>query len=106
MNFSANNNIEYEGCSMPPDNTLLCSQCKQALCLRKKTINMALGNTETMYCLNCLGEKEKIKAQEILAKTKKYIMSRQCFKKEWVKYKDISYCPDQTNCFPDICFSK
>lgn len=81
-----------------------CSICAERLCLRQKTINLALGYTEMMYCLNCLEDKEGSTANEILAKTKKYVLARECFAKEWVKYKNISYCPKPNECFPGTCF--
>jgi hypothetical protein len=83
-----------------------CVDCGEFLCLREKTINLALNNTEIMYCLKCLGLRENKNPEELLAKIKKYIMARDCFKKEWIKYKDISFCPKQLTCFPNTCFAK
>ncbi len=88
------------------EGTISCADCGESLCLREKTINLALGNTEIMYCLKCLGAKENKNPEEILAKIKKYIMARECFEKEWIKYKDISYCPKPDSCFPHTCFLK
>lgn len=85
---------------------IACSVCKENLCLREKTINLSLGNTEIMYCLKCLGAKENKNSAEILTKIKKYIMSRECFYKEWIKYENISDCPKPESCFPDTCFGK
>ncbi len=88
------------------EDLIVCADCGEKLCLREKTINLALGNTEIMYCLNCLGARENKNPEEILAKIKKYIMTRECFYKEWIKYKDISYCPKSERCFPNTCFGK
>jgi len=88
------------------EDLIACSVCGENLCLREKTINLSLGNTEIMYCLNCLGAKENKNPEEILAKIKKYIMARECFYKEWIKYRDVSYCPKSESCFPDTCFGK
>jgi hypothetical protein len=88
------------------EDLMLCSVCGQNLCIREITINLALGNTEIMYCLKCLGTKEKKNPEEILAKIKKYIMARECFHKEWIKYKNISDCPKPESCFPSTCFGK
>jgi hypothetical protein len=83
-----------------------CSSCSHRLCLRQKVINLALGNTEIMYCLDCLGEKENNPPERLLAKIKDYTKARECFHKEWIKYKDVSYCPEPESCFPKTCFGK
>jgi hypothetical protein len=92
--------------SCPQGDLIACSVCGENLCLREKTINLSLGNTDIMYCLKCLGTKENKNPEEILAKIKKYIMARECFYKEWIKYKDVSYCPKPESCFPGTCFDK
>ena len=83
-----------------------CHNCGEKLCLRENTVNLSMGNTDIMYCLKCLGKKEKVPAEQILAKIKKYILARECFYKEWIKYKNISQCPKTETCFPDTCFKK
>ncbi len=85
---------------------MACFVCKRNLCLREQMINLSLGNLEIMYCLKCLGAKENKNPEEILAKIKKYIMARECFYKEWIKYTDISLCPKSESCFPATCFAK
>jgi len=77
-----------------------CSVCGTALCPRLVLINLATGRTEIMYCLHCLGKRENVQADQLLAKIRAYIFSRQCFLKEWIKYKDISFCADPKNCLP------
>lgn len=77
-----------------------CSVCAAEICMRQQLINLAIGHTGAMYCLPCLGKRENVRAEHLLAKIKNYILSRQCFQKEWVKYKDISSCPDPVNCLP------
>jgi hypothetical protein len=81
-----------------------CSKCNSALCVRKQVINLALGNVDDMFCLICLGKDSEREPEEVLEGIKTYILSRPCFKKEWVKYPDVSYCPEPESCFPGMCF--
>lgn len=101
--MSPTNKLKPDSCDTDFPN---CVNCSEKLCLRQKTINLAVGNTDIMYCLNCLAKKENKPAEEILAKIKKYILARECFRKEWIKYKDVSFCPKPDTCFPDTCFRK
>jgi hypothetical protein len=80
-----------------------CSACAIELCMRQKLINLASGRIETMYCLSCLGKRENVQDSYLLAKIKSYILARQCFEKEWIKYKDPSFCRDSKNCLPHKC---
>ena len=80
--------------------SISCHSCAKELCVREKVINMAMGRVEVMYCLACLGKREDVQPEQLLAKIKNYILSRQCFQKEWVKYKDLSFCPDPKHCLP------
>lgn len=81
-----------------------CHRCGAALCLRKQVVNLALGNTDELSCLVCLGQDSQRPAVDVLENIMGYINSRECFSKEWVKYKDKTYCPDPVNCYPDTCF--
>jgi hypothetical protein len=81
-----------------------CSGCGASLCLRKQVINLALGNIETMSCLNCLSQAEGNSPESLIAGTVEYILSRDCFAKEWVRYACADYCPDPLGCFPKTCF--
>lgn len=81
-----------------------CSQCGQKLCLRKQVINYALGHEEPLFCLKCLAVDADSSEAEILIGIRDYILGRQCFSKEWVKYQDRSFCPCPDNCIPDVCF--
>ncbi len=96
-------NSNATSCAAEIDN---CHNCSEKLCLRERTINLAMGNTDIMYCLVCLGLRESKAPEEILAKIKKYILARECFRKEWVKYQDASDCPKPKTCYPQICFKK
>jgi ubiquitin C-terminal hydrolase len=82
-----------------------CVQCKAPLCLRKQVINLALGNTDDMLCLECLGKDSSQKAIDVLAGIQPYLLSRDCFAKQWQRYADDSFCPDPLGCFPAACFA-
>jgi hypothetical protein len=81
-----------------------CDACGAPLCLRKQVINLALGNTDEMLCLECLGKDNDQSAQEVLESVKEYVYRRECFRKEWLRYPSVKHCPDRKGCFPDACF--
>lgn len=83
---------------------LTCGRCAKAICLRQHVINLALGNTEEMFCLDCLGDDGSKSGEEVLAGIKTYVLQRECFRKEWVRYENVKYCPDPEHCFPQTCF--
>lgn len=83
-----------------------CRACGAFLCLRKQVINLALGNTESMLCLECLGKEGEQSAEQVLAGIKHYVLLRECLRKEWLKYVDVEYCPDPQHCFPATCFAQ
>ncbi len=85
---------------LPLQADVRCSDCAKELCMRQQLINLAVGRADIMYCLSCLGKRENVQAEQLLAKIKHYILSRQCFQKEWIKYKDLSSCSDPENCLP------
>ena len=82
-----------------------CHNCAKPLCLRKRTINLALGHTEAMYCLDCLAVMNGQQARDILLVTKEYIAGRECFAKEWRRYESENDCPEPKHCFISECFS-
>jgi hypothetical protein len=84
---------------------LTCHTCGAPLCLRKQMINLAVGNVEDMFCLLCLAKDSSQSPQELLAGLSLYINKRDCLRKEWARYTDVSYCPDRLGCLPDICFA-
>lgn len=81
-----------------------CASCSELLCLRKQVINLALGNTEQMFCLTCLAGQSETTPETLLKETRAYLLGRECFKKEWIKYETVDYCPDREHCLPSICF--
>jgi hypothetical protein len=83
-----------------------CSSCGKALCLRKQVVNLALDNTEEMYCLECLGKINGKGPLEILLATKSYILQRECFCRQWTKYENRSFCPEPLTCYIDECFGQ
>lgn len=85
---------------------LHCAQCGARLCLRKQVINLSLGNAEEMLCLVCLSNNNSKAPQEVLSQMRAYVVGRQCFRNQWLKYRNESYCPEPDNCFPDICFEE
>lgn len=97
--FPADNNLNNtDNVILVQEGPSTCGNCQDTLCLREKIINLALGHTEIMYCLICLGKRESKEPEEILSKVKKYIMARECFHKEWIKYDDISLCGKPKTC--------
>lgn len=81
-----------------------CGQCGAQLCLRKQVINLALGNSETMSCLDCLGKEMGQAPEIVLKRLKDYVDGRDCFKKQWIRYETKDWCPSPNSCFPGDCF--
>lgn len=84
----------------------ICSRCGAYLCIRKQTLNLALGNIESLFCLACLADNERESPESLLLGTVGYIMSRDCFKKEWLRYAGIEDCPEPRTCVPETCFNE
>lgn len=83
-----------------------CGRCGAALCIRKQVINLAMGNVDVLYCLNCLAEIEQETPEKLVSGLVGYIMGRDCFRKEWVRYKTIQDCPTPDACIPRTCFNE
>jgi hypothetical protein len=83
-----------------------CSECGAALCIRKQVINLAMGNVDTAFCLNCLAKIERETPESIISGLAGYIMGRDCFRKEWLRYRSVRDCPEPTTCIPQTCFNK
>jgi len=81
-----------------------CASCGKLICLRQQVINLALGYTEELRCLICLAGEHDQTTAALLSTTKDYVMRRECFAKEWIKYKTRDFCPDKIGCIPDVCF--
>lgn len=81
-----------------------CASCGKPICLRQQVINLALGYTEELKCLICLAREHEQTPEALLSTTKDYVMRRDCFAKEWIKYKTRAFCPDKIGCIPDVCF--
>jgi len=83
---------------------LFCHKCQAPLCLRKQVMNLALGLTEEMLCLACLGQQHGQKPTELLEGLKDYIGRRDCFANQWRRYSSIEFCPDTVGCVATACF--
>jgi hypothetical protein len=74
--------------------------------VRKTVINLSLGNTEQLKCLVCLAAEEGSAPEQILSGAVDYILGRECFRKEWLRYQSVKDCPDPEGCIPKVCFLK
>jgi hypothetical protein len=83
-----------------------CQACGAALCLRKQVLNLALGNTDEMFCLVCLSQQSDESPDELLKSLMVYVKQRDCFNKEWRRYTGTEFCPDLKGCYPGICFEQ
>ena len=83
-----------------------CAQCRKPICLRQQVLNLALGAEEGLLCLNCLAQDNLSTPSALLLNLSGYVQQRECFLKEWSRYKDRSFCPAPNTCLPDICFSE
>src|SRR5262249_13704956 len=97
-------NQDVAGATLLLELPLECSSCHKPLCLRQQVMNLTLGYTEELRCLICLAKEHEQTPESLLASTTQYVMRRDCFRKEWIKYKTREFCPDKIGCFPDACF--
>lgn len=91
-------------CQLMPDMPAQCRRCQSALCLRQQVLNLALGEDSELLCLNCLAQDNDSEPQKLLKDVGAYVRGRECFAKEWDKYRDCGFCPSPATCYPDICF--
>jgi hypothetical protein len=82
-----------------------CSSCGQPLCLRQQVLNLALGTEQDLLCLACLAKENGKTREEMLVDMGPYVLSRECFYKQWRLYKSDADCPDPLGCLPKNCFS-
>lgn len=83
-----------------------CSKCGAGLCIRKQVINLAMGNVEAAFCLVCLAQIEQETPEKVISGLVGYIMGRDCFRKECLRYSGIPDCPEPKTCIPQTCFNK
>ncbi len=69
-------------------------------------LNLALGEDKDVLCLKCLAADNNKSAEELLDSLAAYIVSRECFAKQWKLYAAQDVCPDPVGCLPTLCFSK
>lgn len=81
-----------------------CFKCRAPLCLRQQVLNLALGEEEDFLCLRCLAQENGQTREVLLERTAAYVLSRDCFKKPWLKYESVEFCPDREGCLPGLCF--
>jgi hypothetical protein len=60
-----------------------CDRCNAPVCERQTLIALALDVEEETLCIACLETQEGLTRDAFLPKTKRYIQSRDCFKKPW-----------------------
>lgn len=89
MPGSENGNVDMRIVDAPS----ACANCGQSLCLRQQVVNLALGQTERMLCLTCLATENEQSQNEILESIVPYILSRDCFAKEWRRHTSDAHCP-------------
>jgi len=82
-----------------------CCRCHSRLCLRQQVLNLALGADQDLLCLGCLAKENGKDRAQMLSDLGPYVVSRECFLKEWSKYKSEEACPDREGCLPKNCFS-
>jgi len=83
----------------------ICARCRRELCLRQQVLNLALGAEQDLLCLTCLAQDNGNSREQMLANLGPYVISRECFAREWKKYGDRGACPDPVGCLPENCFS-
>ena len=69
-----------------------CATCGESLCLRQQVINLALGQTDRMLCLSCLAAENDQSPADILESIVPYILSRECFAKQWHRHTGDAHC--------------
>ena len=82
-----------------------CSSCRGPLCLRQQVLNLALGSEQDFLCLACLARDNGKSREQLLEDLGPYVISRECFAREWKKYLTSAACPDPLGCLPETCFS-
>ncbi|MDJ0624747.1 MAG: hypothetical protein QNJ31_00070 [Candidatus Caenarcaniphilales bacterium] len=81
-----------------------CPKCSTPVCQRAFTMNLAFGNDEEQYCLQCLSKIYDQNLDDFFETGLHYVMSRDCFKEAWNKLKDKSECPCPDKCAFNRCF--
>ena len=105
MSFAMDESVGGDSASQPQQVPVVCCDCGVTLCIRQRTISLALGHDESAYCLHCLGKQSDVSGEQVLVNIKEYVMSRQCFRKEWIKYTDKTCCPQPSTCYLETCFA-
>lgn len=80
-----------------------CKSCQGVLCLRQQVINLALGQIDTMSCLRCLADENAQSEMDVVDSIVPYILSRDCFAKEWRRVSGIEDCSVAGGCHVALC---
>jgi len=95
-----------QACQLIEEIPSVCQSCAADLCLRQQVLNLALGEEKEVLCLNCLAADNNKSAEQLLQSLSEYIVSRECFAKQWRRYASRDFCPDPQGCLPTVCFGK
>jgi hypothetical protein len=74
-----------------------CDACDAPVCERMLLFGLANDIEEDTLCLDCLAKQLDVPKGKMMTKTRRYIMSRDCFKKPWLAF-EASGCPLVENC--------
>lgn len=80
-----------------------CKSCQAVLCLRQQVVNLALGQVDVMSCLHCLAVENEQSEADVLENIVPYILSRDCFAKEWRRFSGVEDCPVPGGCHSVLC---
>ena len=69
-----------------------CDNCAAPVCERMMLICLSLGYEDELLCTDCLSKEEGLALDTMLKSSKRYILSRDCFKKPWQKFQ-AEACP-------------
>jgi hypothetical protein len=69
-----------------------CDDCANPLCERMALYPLALDYEEETLCPQCLAQREGQPVEVLLPQLKRYIQSRDCFRKPWQAV-DTIQCP-------------
>lgn len=81
-----------------------CINTGKPVCRRMFNMNLAMGYVEEVYILDELAKMHKQSREDLFAFAFDYVMSRDCFKKEWFKQDKPSSCPLIDECAFNKCY--
>lgn len=75
-----------------------CARCSSGLCARKQVVNLSLGYVDEMLCLSCIAAESDTSVSALLDRIVPYIMTRECFSKQWRQFSDPTVCAHPQGC--------